>query len=465
MRRLLTTALLLALLAGAAVLGIRMFRQDRPATGTTPTHSAATPVDDVRPDLRALSPVAAMALMHLEASILTAFDSAAAALSVPCDEGMSDRVLFAADGNILDVAAESQSQRVKVELTSVARADLITDGCDILDIALDEGVRTDTVDLLMERSHGTWKPYFVEVMLDGRHTPLAGRLDIDTTIDWTALFTRVDSIRRARNKPLLRPAVAATGHYDALLDGLAYPDHFNTPCPAAAGSAATGSLGEIAYVDDWQPGMFDQRGAWYAIWEPRPGRGQSCIAAVNVVGSKAQDRHCDADPGKRPVSWFLHADSTAEIPRLGKPQLYVRDIQGLRTGLQATPYSTVSVRGWDAGALIYDDRRELLRIVETPPEPSEGMRGFRLSVVRNGRAQPLLWVDEDRDRQSWGVFWVGHLNGDDVPDMILRVSKHREQFHEHKLRLVLSTSDAAGASWRLAPETTVLQCESGSVGG
>jgi hypothetical protein len=440
-----------------------------PTTGTLtdpgPT-GAPPPHADLGSNLADLSrtpSAAAAALFKVESRLYTRLDSASAT-AFGCDEGMPSDLLFAADVRVLDVSGDFSGATARLELTSVARARDVTyeGGCDLTAASVEPGVRVDTIGVYLQRDEGRWELRgATHVRLEGGQAALAGPLRGIATADWDALAAQADSVRRAHGQPLARPWPPGKGHYDPYAArGLFYPDFFEATCPSGQpGPGAAQDLARLAFAPVDMGGIFDLRGPWFAIYETKLG---GCVAPVTVTASWSRGEPCGSDADVRPTPWWYKVHG---IPRA--PGLLVQNVAGLRTGPAVETYTVVPgpgweegspTRGWTDGALVFSGGGEVLRVVEVPPEAgARGDPGFYLNAWYRGRRHPLLWVDEWRG-QTWGVYWAGLLDGDDIPDLIIRTTRATGHVRTHTLFLLLSSSKGQGPGWRPSAETVVIDC-------
>jgi hypothetical protein len=427
---------------------------------------APLPLPGLRSDLADLSKTsgaAAAALFKTESRLLTRLDSTNAA-EFGCAEGMPEGLLFAADARVLGVREDFQSASVRLEVTSVAHANYVRyDGCTLAAASVQPRVRVDTLKLYLQRVDGRWEADAAEGLRLGSSTfALSGALPGIATADWDALASRADSIRRARNHTLARPWPAGEGHYDPYADdGLFYPAYSQpATCPSAPPPATVPTdQPELEFAPFDRGGMFPITGSWFAIYETEQGK---CIAQVTVESSPGFTDTCPTDPAERKTPW---AYAVQGVPR--KPALLVRNVGSVRAGPAAESYTVVSGpgweyrsdrRGWTEGALIFSPRGEVLRIVEAPRITGTPIgSGFDLNVWYRGRQYPFMRVDA-APSQTWGVYWVGLLNGDDVPDLVIRTTRRTGQFLDHELSLHLSSPNDRGTPWRWADMARVLVC-------
>ena len=378
---------------------------------------------------------------------------------------MPSDLLFAADARVLEVSGDYQGATARLELTSVAHAQGVEyeQGCDLTAAAVQSEVRVDTVELYLRRDEGRWESSrTTDLRLGYATAALAGPLRGIASADWDALAAQADSIRRTHGEPPARPWPTGHGHYHPYTaHGLFYPDYFDpqVACPSApAPSAIASGTPELEFAPVDRGGMFPIRGAWFAIYETRLG---GCIAAVTVQSSGGFSSYvCPIDPGQRPTPWTYQV---AGVPR--KPALLVRNVAGIRAG-RAERYTIVSGPGWEQvstrpgwteGALIFSERGEALRVVEVPQEPTYAERGYYLNVWYRGARRPMAWV-RDAPGQTWGVYWAGLLNGDDIPDLVIRTTRQTGDFSDHELSLYLSSPDDPNDPWRPSDGTRVLVC-------
>jgi hypothetical protein len=417
-------------------------------------------------DLSQTPAAAAAALFKVESRLYTRLDSASAA-AFGCDEGMPSDLLFAADARVLGATGDFQGATARLELTSVAHASDVDyeRGCDLAAATVQPEVRVDTVEVYLQRHDGRLESSgTTDVRLGSGTAALAGPLRGIATADWDALAMQADSIRNAHGQPLARPWPAGQGHYDPHTEvGLFYPDYYEpaATCPSAAtGGTPSGGTPELEFAPVDRGGMFPISGAWFAIYETKQG---GCIAPVTAQSSSGFSSYvCPIDPSKRQTPWAYRVEG---VPR--KPALLVRNVAGLRTGPAAERYTYVSGPGWEEGAasagwsegvLVFSSRGEVLRIVEVPERANgSGERGYYLNVWFGGRRHPLKWVD-DAPGQTWGVYWAGLLNGDDVPDLVIRTTRQTNGFSDHELSLHLSSPDDPNSLWRPSDSVRVLVC-------
>jgi hypothetical protein len=98
------------------------------------------------------------------------------------------------------------------------------------------------------------------------------------------------------------------------------------------------------------------------------------------------------------------------------------------------------------------------RVVEVPPEPgTRGDPGHYLNAWFRGQRRPPLCVDESQG-QTWGVYWAGLLDGDDIPDLVIRTTRATGPVRRHTLSLLLSSSTDRAPGWRPSAETVVITC-------
>jgi len=385
---------------------------------------------------------------------MTRLDSANAA-NFGCDEGMPGNLLFAADARMLDVSGNFRSGSARLEVTSVAHAEEISygeDGCTLAGAVVQPGVRVDTVELNLRREDGRWASGGTTDMRLGLSTiAFAGALRGLASADWDALAARADSIRQARNQPLARPWPAGHGHYDGHdVAELNYPDYREAVCPVAAppGSPASGTP-EVAFAPYDVTGVVDITGIWFAAYETEQG---GCIAPVSVESTPIMSYVCSSDPSRGPPAWTYKVEG---LPR--KPALLFRNVPGIRPGPSPERYTVVSPSGRPEGVSIFSARGEVLRIVEIPAHTdTPSGSGYYLNVWYRGRLRPFMWID-DQPAQTWDVYWVGLLNEDEVPDLVMHTTRRVEGLVDHRLSLLVSASDPSG-TWKPAKGTRVVVC-------
>ena len=387
------------------------------------------PLPDLPRDLSTLSDVEAAAVLYIDDRLFTRLDSARAVDDVLCEEGMPERVLFAADGRVLDLKQQQSSFDARIELVSVGEAAVGWDGCTPVGAEVEQRIRTDTVSLILNREAGSWRIPNLEVLRGYEHLPLVGPLKGIANADWPAISASADSVRLARGHQPARPRTASgTAHFAQEPDGyLRYPDSFTMPCSAGEAAPTATDRAELAYVDPEYALNFSMiSGAWWAIYEPRDSSGRSCLTPVRLKIVQTGPRYCGNKENRGATVYT--ADSFES-----RPLLLVRSVNGLRTGLHDERFSIVTVPGWDRGVLVYSDSGEAFRVIETP----DGDGGaYYLTVDYGGKSHP---IKHGEPNETWGIYWAGHLNGDDTPDFVLRNTAPGTDMISHDLILFLST--------------------------
>jgi hypothetical protein len=104
--------------------------------------------------------------------------------------------------------------------------------------------------------------------------------------------------------------------------------------------------------------------------------------------------------------------------------------------------------------LVYSDSGEAFRVTETP----DGDGGaYYLTVDYDGKSYPLKHGEPG---ESWGIYWVGKLNADDVPDFVLRSTTLSTDMISHNLTLFLSAPERGDASlWMSQRNAFVRMCK------
>jgi hypothetical protein len=408
------------------------------------------PLADLPRDLFAMSDVEAAAFLYIDDRIFTRFDSVHAAHDFPCDEGMPDRLLFAADGKVLDVKREQSSFRARVELVSIGEASVGWDGCTLVGAKVERRVRTDTVSLTLDRQDGRWTFPFNEVVRGDDYLPLAGALKGIANADWSAMSATADSVRLALGHQLARArTVSGVAHFVQEPSGyLRYPGSFAIPCPAGQPAPPATDLTELGYLDlEYAPNFATLSGTWWAIYEPRDSAGRSCVTPVRLKFVESVVRYCGSQENRSAAIYA--ADSF-----VSRPLLLVRNVDGLRTGPQRERFSIVTVPGWDRGVLVYSDSGEAFRVTETP----DGDGGaYYLTVDYDGKHYPLKHGEPG---ETWGIYWAGQLNGDDVPDFVLRSTTVGSDAIRHDLMPFLSSSGRGeGLLWTTQRSAFVRMCK------
>jgi hypothetical protein len=421
----------------AVVVGVGMALSRRPlperwmrAAGTLGKDTRPMPpLPDLPRDLSTLSDVEAAAFLFIDDHLFTRFDSARAVNDVPCDEGMPERVLFAADGRVLDVAQQQSSFHARIELVSVGEAAVWWNGCTPNGTDVEQRIRTDTVSLTLSREAGSWRFPYHEVLRGYEHLPLAGPLKGIANADWPAISASADSVRLARGHQPARPRTASgTAHFAQEPGGyLRYPDSFAIPCSAAEPVPPATDRAELAYVDpEYATNFSTILGTWWTIYEPRDSAGRSCVTQVRLKFVQSYTHYCGNQEYRGAAVYA--ADSFAS-----HPLLLVRSVDGLRTGLQRKRFSTMAVPGWDRGVLVYSDSGEAFRVIETPDGDGGG---HYLTVDYGGKSYP---IKHGEPNETWGIYWTGQLNGDDTPDFVLRSTAKGTDMIGHDLILFLSS--------------------------
>lgn len=403
------------------------------------------PLGDLPRELSTMSDVEASALLFIDDHLFTRFDSARAVKELPCDEGMPDRLLFAADGKVLDAKPAQSSYDVRVELVTVGSAIVAWDGCTMQAAQVDDSVRTDTVHVHLDRSDGRWQPYYAEVVRDGDHLPLVGPLHGFSGANWSVLGLRADSIRQARGKPVARVR-KPTAQTHLLQDAgwSRYPQHVERSCAAGAPAPVSSSFARMTFVDpEYSPNLFDISGTWWAIYEPNDSGGRACVTPVTLKLVQRLSHYCNQQAPRDAGIW-------AADEYTSRPMLLVRDVEGLRTGAQRERFSILTVPGWDRGLLVHSDSGEVLRVIEMP----EGAGGYRLTAQYRrhdsgiGRGSP---------GETWGIYWVGLLNADSIPDFVLRTTTSGEHETQHLLTLFISHPERRDGLWIPESSNTVVR--------
>jgi hypothetical protein len=267
--------------------------------------------------------------------------------------------------------------------------------------------------------------------------------------DWSALSGRADSVRRARgHQPAgVRTASGAAHFTQDAGSHLRYPEYFAIPCSARIRAPAATGFAELEYVDpEVAPNFSAIPEAWWTIYEPRDSAGRSCIRPVQLKWVQSVVTYC-GDNGNR--SAHIYAVDSFE----SRPLLLVRNVNGLRTGAQGERFSIVTVPGWERGVLVYSDSGEAFRVFETP----DGDGGaYYLTVDYDGKSYP---IKHGEPGATWGIYWAGQLNGDDIPDFVLRSTVSGAGMVSHTLILFLSSPDRGDASlWMPQRDAFVRMC-------
>jgi hypothetical protein len=408
------------------------------------------PVADIPAKLSTMRPDVAAAEVWLDDRLLTRFDTAGPT-TIECDEGFGAHALLAADARVIEVDSGPAEKRVaRVELVSVGQANIVSKDCEVSAVNLVDSVRTDTVRLYVERAGNGWAVPENQTFRERfNNAPLAAPADFygKSTANWSALYARVDSIRRARGKDVARPRTLAAGHRDG--PAVPYPVD-NAGCLAAGPIPAAGGRADFAYVHPTEYTPNQISGTWYRIYETAKAPGHTCIAPVRVLDGFIGSQITCSRPGLTPVPIYLPRPEGMERDAL----LLARDVPGIRAGLAQASFSIQEIDAWKSGVMVYSDSSEVMRVVETGPEGSEAATGYHLSVLYKGRRVPLMWSEASRP-ETWGLVWVGLLNGDNVPDLVVRTTGERTSettgaYTEYGLTLFLS---APGPLW--APVKTV----------
>lgn len=467
MRRIIYSVLIVAIILYGVVIWGRMPSPAEKAAGPASEKqiaaSLAPPAPDLPENLAHVSAEFASAVLFFDDLILTRFDSARAK-QLPCDEGMPDVMWFAADANVLNIAdanAASDERTANVELVTIGSARPVWDGCDLEDVEITDSIRTDTVQLFLMRGANRWGPRDAGQIYSkaSYHVPLVGPLYGHDDANWLARFERVDSVRRARGKPILRARKVMAGHFSP--SDPPYPQYFNATCPEATTVAPATDHAELEYFQPNIPVMFAVTGDWYSIYELTRMPGRSCIAPVKVNSDiQMTGRMCSAsDTESRPL-YYPRTDTSYQ-----KPLLLVRNVNGLRTGLLPESFTTQPIPGWNAGVLIYGAGGEVMRVVETKPASDELQTGYRLNAVFKGKTYPLWWSDALK-QETWGVFWVGLLNGDELPDLVLRFTTQEKDYYgvefiKHSFAFMLSQTSKGDAGPWIPIDTNTSSAECG----
>ena len=408
------------------------------------------PLADLPRDLFAMSDVEAAAFLYIDDRLFTRFDSVRAVHAFPCDEGMPEQALLAADGKVLDVRQEQSSFRARVEMVSIGEASLEWDGCTLIGATVAQQVRTDTVSLTLDREDGRWSFPYNEVMRGDQHLPLAGALKGFADADWPALDARADSVRLGRgHQPARVRMTTGTAHFTQDPGRyLRYPGSFAIPCSAGSPAPAATGFAELEYVDpEVAPTFSTVFGVWWTIYEPRNSAGRSCITPVQLKWVQSVVQYCGGNQNR---SAHIYAVDSFE----SRPLLLVRGVNGLRTGAQGQRFSIVPVPGWDRGVFVYSDSGEVFRVIETP----DGDGGaYYLTVDYRGKIYP---IKHGEPNEMWGIYWAGQLNGDDIPDFVLRSTVSGADEIRHNLILFLSDPDRGDAYlWTSQRDAFVRTCK------
>ena len=408
------------------------------------------PLADLPREMFTMSDVEAASFLYVEDHLFTRIDSARAH-DFACEEGMPDRVIFAADGKVLDVRQEQSSFRARIELVSVGQATVGWDGCTMVSAEVEQRVRTDTVSLTPGREDGRWTFRYGGVIRDNQLLLLAGALRGVANVDWSAISGRADSVRLARGRQPARARVASgKAHFSQEPGGyLRYPYSFATPCMAGDPVPPATDRAELAYVDpEYAPNFSTILGTWWTIYEPRDSAGKSCVTRVRMKFVQSYVHHCGNK--EYPGAAAYVADSFAS-----RPLLLVRNVDGLRTGAQRVRFSIVAVPGWDKGVLVYSDSGEAFRVIETPDGDGGG---YYLTADYGGKSHP---IKHGEPGEAWGIYWAGQLNGDDVPDFVLRSTVSGTGMIRHDLIPFLSSGrgdGSAGSLWTTQRSAFVRIC-------
>lgn len=394
------------------------------------------PIVDLPADLSAMSDVEASAFLFVDDHVFTRFDSARAAKALPCDEGMPDRLLFAADGKVISATRQQSRYDVRVELVTVGNAVVTWSGCSLESATVTDSVRTDTMHLYLTRSDGRWRPEYEEVVSEFDHLPLAGPLYGFSHADWTALASRVDSIRKAHRHPVarMRTATDPTHFIQEVGDHLRYPQNVQRPCTAGGPAPVKSSFAQLTILDpEYSPNLQNISGAWWAIWEPDDSAGRTCVTPVELTFRESLLQYCNQRAPRDAAIWNVAGYDS-------RPAMLVRDVEGLRTGAHHERFSFVTVPGWNRGLLVYSDSGEALRVSEMP----EGAGGYQLTAQYRGRD---YGVGRGSPGETWGLYWAGLLNADSIPDFVLRTTTTTERETRHGLTLFVSHPERRDALW------------------
>jgi hypothetical protein len=232
-----------------------------------------------------------------------------------------------------------------------------------------------------------------------------------------------------------------------------------TPCvaPLAASPATPGARPQLALSPDVAKGSEEIEGEWLSLATSATG---VCVTPVRVTSTRAGMLGCGREPD-HPGGWVYRRDSVA----LG-PVVLVRDIPGAHVGLVDAPYSVVvgptsneeTVRA--DRAHVFDANGEVLRIVESHPAVTRAGDDLALMLRYGGRTVRLMSIGAGFDPR-WSVYWVGRLNADSIPDLIMRVQRTKGAVQEHAFDLFLSAPDstAMGTVWQHGVRTWVTTCE------
>jgi hypothetical protein len=422
----------------------RLATQDRETMGD-PTRPEP-PLADLPRDLPTMSDVEASAYLFVDDHLFTRFDSARAVKDLPCDEGMPDRLAFAADGRVLGASRSQSRYDVRVELVTVGSAVVSWNGCTLESASVTDSVHTDTVHVYLRRTDGRWEPDYEEVVSGFAHVPLAGPLYGIAGADWSALAARADSIRKARGSAVarMRKPVPATHFLQETGDNLRYPQDVQRPCAASAPAPVKASFAQLGFVDpEYAPNLQTMSGDWWAIYEPNDSAGRTCIAPVRLKFAGSVLHYCNQRAPADAGLWS--ADGYEQ-----RPLFLVRDVQGLRTGAHGERFSFVTVPGWNRGLLVYSDTGEVLRVTES----REGAGGYQLTAQYRGQDYGIA---RGSPGETWGIYWAGALNGDSIPDFVLRTTTAGEHEIQHRLTLLVSHPERKEGLWIPESSNTVVR--------
>jgi hypothetical protein len=405
------------------------------------------------------------ALLQLEKRLFTRLDAKSSADFV-CDEAMPALLLLAADIRPIGVgSSERDGTVVRLEITSVARSSFVNfTGCNLDAVDLIPSVHVDTAQLYVRHENGQMDASgSTDLQVDDRITALVGPLQGIAKADWIGLGLQADSIRLAHGQPLARPFPEERGHHNPSLGrGLFYPAFGDAGCPATAARPESPAAPELGFLPVGRPNLTPLNGTWFAIYEARDG---GCIAPVAMRSAQIEHQPYSCSNTEVGARWIVSHDT---LP--GRPMLLVRNVDRLRVGPMpqlltlVTGYTwteTIQQSGWPRadGDMIFGDSGQLLQVVEVPADSTgQGASGnYSLRAWYRGRQYPLERVQAAAE-SSWSVYWAGYLNDDDVPDLVVRVTRQQPEFRDHRLVLFLSGPGSETSLWQRTAEIRVPEC-------